>query len=281
MESNSVIAAWGSDLHLNFLSEGSLRKFLKGVGSLGLPALLSGDISDGPRLERHLARLGAACPGSVFFVLGNHDYYHSGFDRTEGLVRRAVRETPNLVYLPDSGVTALLPGVGLIGPDLWCDGRISPDLESVPFHMNDFAYIEELKCVAFDRQSLREVIRVMQAKADSGVASLEKSLKEAVSRGFDRVIVLSHTAPLAAMDPCPSELSPFYVCKAAGDLLMEFTAGYPGVKFLWLSGHTHCESRLQVRPNVLCASLRAQYENPRLSGRVYEDLSVSLGREGI
>jgi predicted phosphohydrolase len=270
---NTPIAAWGSDLHLNFLDHGKASEFIKTVDAAGLPFLVSGDISDGRKLAMHLGLLGDNCSSTCYFVSGNHDYYHSSFAGVNRIMRRAVLDHPNLVYLPHAGLTELVPGVGLIGPDGWCDGRIVDNLHLTPFGMNDFLLISDLNMAWPDEDRRNVIIDRMRAKADAGVVALTAMLQAAVGK-YDRVVILSHTAPFAEMDTRRSELSPFYVWKSAGDTIKDFASGHPGMKFLWLSGHTHCHSKLEVLPNLTCASNHASYRNPHMDGRVYDDLTV-------
>lgn len=267
------IAVWGSDLHLNFLEHNKAAAFIKKVDSAGLPFLVSGDISDGRKLATHLGVLSENCSTTCYFVPGNHDFYHSSFAGVDRIVRQATAEHPNLVYLPHAGLTELVSGVGLIGPDGWCDGRIVDNLHLTPFGMNDFLHISDLNMTWPDKERRNVIIERMRAKADAGVVALVAMLQAAVGK-YDRVVILSHAAPFVEMDTCRSELSPFYVWKSAGDTIKEFASGHPGMKFLWLSGHTHCHYKLEALPNLVCASNHAEYLYPHMDGRVYDDLTV-------
>ena len=60
----------------------------------------------------------------IYFVLGNHDYYHGSIAETRARVIELCGTHPRLRYLTAlDEVEALTRHVGLVGHDGWADGR--------------------------------------------------------------------------------------------------------------------------------------------------------------
>jgi hypothetical protein len=255
---SDILGIWLTDTHMNFLSNGVKRKFLKKIAASGKSLFITGDISDYDRLEKNLRELSKACKGSVYFVTGNHDSYHGSWAQLDVLLRRATRDYPNLVYLPHVGIVKLNEDTCVIGPEGWYDGRLT-DMRNdfmTPMGMNDFNYIDELK---WDSRSA--VIEAFEARADAGLVQL-KALCEAAVKRYKNVIILSHPAPFERILKWRSELAPFYVWYNAGQYIGSFAAEHPDTHFLWLSGHTHEDADIDILPNLRCCSQSAVYRLP-------------------
>lgn len=83
--------AWATDLHLVFVRGRSLEEFHASLAQTSADAIaISGDISDGRWLERHLSMIARSVQKPIFVVLGNYDRYHTSFADAEEQVRRVV-----------------------------------------------------------------------------------------------------------------------------------------------------------------------------------------------
>ena len=98
--------AWATDLHLVFVPRGPLHAFCESLAQTSADAIaITGDISDGRRLERHLSLIAENVQKPIFVLLGNHDRYHTSFADAEEQVRR-VGEIHRFAKQP--GMRALL-----------------------------------------------------------------------------------------------------------------------------------------------------------------------------
>lgn len=263
--------AWLSDIHMNFLTNpGVKRKFLDSIRDCKKPLFITGDISDGRKLQLNLTELAEASEYPVYFVTGNHDYYHSSFKKTDALIRRMTKEHSNLVYLTETGITPLSDTCCVIGVDSWYDGKIVPSLCTTELAMNDFNYIEDLSVGSRDFK-----IKVFQDRASNALDHL-KALCEVAAKKYKKIIILSHPVPFGRMDEFKgSSLSPFYVWHEAGAFILDFAERNKEKSFLWLSGHTHILSSFVV-DNLSCYSLGAEYNYPNIGAIVSEDFSIDF-----
>src|SRR5262245_54018805 len=93
--------AWATDVHLNFLSSHELADFARALDASSADAiLLTGDIAEAPSLERLLVALGRALKRPIYFVLGNHDFYHGSIAEVRSKAAALSRSSPWLRWLP-------------------------------------------------------------------------------------------------------------------------------------------------------------------------------------
>lgn len=261
------LAHWTTDTHLNFnINTGFRRKFFQSIKNCKTPIIITGDIGDGRSLEHNLNTLAESTDSTIYFITGNHDYYHSSFKRTQEIIDHCVLENPNLVYLPKSWVVGLSSDTCIIGPEGWYDGKIVPDLVFTPFVLNDFSHIKDLS-----NRSKGDTILEFQKRANDGLEQLKKMLNDAV-KSYEKIIILSHPAPFGRMTQF-SEIQPFYVWYDAGCYVADFVREHPKHKFLWLSGHTHNYAEFNL-DNLNCYSQGAEYFYPKLGAFIDTDLNV-------
>jgi predicted phosphohydrolase len=255
--------AWLADLHLNFMNERGRRRFVDRVAATKPDAvLIGGDIADGwtvvPALELLAARV--TCP--VYFVLGNHDFYHRSIAAVRAQVRAAIQDT-GLVYLPDAGVVALCPGVALVGHDGWADGR-NGDFAGSSFAPNDFNHIHDFQVFGEKTQRLR----LMQSLAGEAAEYLGRVLPEAAGTS-EQVLVVTHVPPFAGASwyrgrPSGADRLPFYSSRCIGDVLLDVMARHPECQATVLAGHTHGACRFEAAANVEVRTTEAEYGKPRI-----------------
>jgi hypothetical protein len=135
---------WLTDIHLNFLTEAKVKAFLAEVdGARPDAVLIGGDIGEAHDVCDYLGQIGQAIAVPVYFVLGNHDFYHGSIRETRRRVAELCAGHPRLHYLTVEDHAELAPHVGLVGHDGWADGRLGNYARSL-VAMNDFRLISEL-----------------------------------------------------------------------------------------------------------------------------------------
>ena len=85
--------AWCNDLHFDFVHPGQKLAFVEQMLADAPDAILvGGDISVATKLEDDLRGLAVGFKRPVYFVLGNHDCYHSSIERVRELARGLTKE---------------------------------------------------------------------------------------------------------------------------------------------------------------------------------------------
>lgn len=269
-----VRVAWITDIHLDFLDHSARRRLYDAIRAAAPDAVLcSGDISESNAIESSLQELGEALGCSLYFVLGNHDYYRGSIVETRRRVARLCAQMPQLVYLTDSSVVELTPETALVGHDGWADGRLG-DFAHSDVILNDYLLIEELHkwkgIFALDRESLGvELARLGDETARHWQAVLPAAL--ATHR---RVVAVTHVPPYREACWYGDRLSddnwlPHFACCASGEALSAIMRGRPDRELLVLCGHTHSASRSRILENIEVQSGAAEYGVPRLQ-RIFE-----------
>ena len=257
--------AWLTDIHLNFLSPPAQEAFIAGLAQTDADAfLLGGDIGEADDVGDHLeAFSGLGKP--VYFVLGNHDFYHGTISGVRAEVRHLA--CSNLHYLCDAGVVPLTADTCLIGHDGWGDGRLGTYFRSRVI-LNDWRLIGEFAGLAD-----RERLDVLHALGDEAATHLQAVLPDGLDR-FRHIVVLTHVPPFK--DACwhegrisNDEWLPHFTCKAVGDVLAEAMAARPDRQMTVLCGHTHGAGEAQVLPNLRVLTGGAEYGEPKVQ-RVLE-----------
>lgn len=259
---------WLTDIHLEFLSPARLTDFCVALARARPEALvITGDISQSRGLEAHLRILERALECPVYFVLGNHDYYHGSIAQVRDLAVRMTMGSPRLCWLPAAGVVPLSDTTALVGHDGWADGRLG-DYANSAVVLNDYRFIEELSFI-----DPEERLRRLNMLGDDAADHLRRHLPEALAR-WRTVIVATHVPPFAGAAWHNGRMSdddwlPHFASKSVGDALLEAMEGRDDREMLVLCGHTHGEGELLVRPNLKVLTGGAVYGEPRVQ-RVLE-----------
>ncbi|MCE9544886.1 MAG: metallophosphoesterase [Planctomycetia bacterium] len=266
-------AFWLTDIHLNFLSPQETDVFLEDLAAARPDAvLLGGDIGEARNVIGQLARIDDVLAVPIYFVLGNHDFYHGSIAGVRRAVDELCRLRPRLHYLTTGGVTSggvvrLAPGVGLIGHDGWADVRVG-DYERSLVMMNDYRLIAELaNC------SKQERLPKLRALGDEAAEHIRQVLPAALAEN-EHVLLLTHVPPLLAAcwydgRTSDEEWSPHFTCLAVGEACLEIMAGHPERKLTVLCGHTHSPGTCQPLPNMTVLTGGAEYGQPAVQ-RVFE-----------
>jgi Icc protein len=255
--------AWLTDPHLNFAGIQKVSGLMASVRAQSPDALLiSGDIGEAPDLEGWLQQIGweAKCP--VYFVLGNHDFYHSSVAEVRAHVSVLSEHNAALCWLGEGGVIALSDHTALIGHDGWGDARLGDALHSRVM-LADFDCIHDLRSA-----SKPELIARLQALGDEAARVIREALTQALS-SHRHVIVLTHVPPFA--EACwhdghhsDEEWLPYFSCHAVGEVLRELMGAHPEHTAHVLCGHTHSGGDAQILPNLRVTTGAATYRRPQL-----------------
>jgi predicted phosphohydrolase len=234
---------WATDTHFDAAPAGAIERLAADMTRAEVQAVvLTGDIALGKTVAATVTRFQECLRVPCYYVLGNHDYY----GRSVAEVRDD-RAMPSW-YLPQCGMVDLAPGVHLIGVDGWGDNRYGNPCD--PKLLNDTFHIHELRA-AHLRHELGKQLR---AFGTAEARKLRGLLKKALV-GAKTIVVATHVPPF--IEACvyggrtgDPDRTPFFACKATGDLLKQTAMDNPGVRFLVLSGHTHGGALVNLFPNL-------------------------------
>jgi predicted phosphohydrolase len=204
--------------------------------------LITGDISNAERLDEHLAVLSTlGCP--IFFVLGNHDFWHGSFAGVTALVRSTCSKKTNLVFLDQGGLVQLGGGAALMGGQGWGDGQAGLG-EKSPVTSRDRQLIQEF--ADKPREKYFEMLRKMgRASAVSFSQMAVQALEDS-----QHLILATHVPPFAASALREPEYLPYYVNVALGEEILRVAHQFPLKRISVYCGHTHRECVYRPLPNV-------------------------------
>ena len=256
--------AWLTDIHLNFLLTEQTLAFLRVVRSTEPDAvLISGDIAEAHDLRRYLELIDDELALPVYFVLGNHDFYHGSISQVRAIADDVCRHRPKLHFLTHcESPIELTPNVALVGHDGWADGRLG-DYERSIVQMTDWSVIGDF----IGRDKWRRW-PIVQSLGDEAAAHLRRVLPLALDR-FATAIVLTHVPPLREACWHEGRLSdddwaPHFACKAVGDALLEIARLYPDRQIDVYCGHTHGEGKCRPLQNLYIHTGGAEYGEPQI-----------------
>lgn len=255
--------AWATDIHLEFLTPAGLTRFVVTLAESKAEAfLLGGDINQALGIEKHLRILERALERPIYFVLGNHDYYHGEVARVRERITAITAASPVLRWLPALGPVGLSDECGLVGHDGWADGRFG-DYANSRVMLNDYRMIED-----FIGLGPADRLARMQALAQGAADFFRLELPRALAR-WKRVIVLTHVPPFAEAAWHMGKISdqdwlPHFASQVTGAVLKEIMEQHPHRQLLVLCGHTHSPGEVQVLPNLRVLTGGARYGHPEI-----------------
>ena len=227
---------------------------------------ITGDIADAPMLVDALREMASYLKMPIYFVLGNHDFYHSEIVKVKQAVSQLCTNEPLLIWLSESKVNKLTNDTLLIGQDGWADGRYG-DYQNSNVVLNDSRLIYDLftqKILGKDK-----LLQKMHKLADADAAMLEINLEEAAKLSAKKIIILTHVAPFVGACWHEGKISnenwlPFFASKATGDVVFKFAEENPNIDFMVLCGHSHSEGIYQPIDNLLVKTGKAKYYHPEI-----------------
>ncbi|MDX1992340.1 MAG: metallophosphoesterase [bacterium] len=260
--------AWLTDIHFDFLKVEQIAEFLLSLKALETDAVvISGDIGLARNVREFLRMIEYVVPGTVYFVLGNHDFYGSSIQKVRAAIGALTETSPKLRWLPTAGVVELSAQVGMIGHDSWPDGRLG-NYATSRVELNDYHLIHEF--IGLDKAAR---LAVMNRLGDEAAAYFRQTLPAALSR-HEHVYLVTHVPPFR--DACwhqgrisgPDWL-PHFGCKAVGDVLLDVMHHHPQKRLTVFCGHTHGRGRVDILPNLRVLTGGAEYGAPEVQ-QVFE-----------
>ena len=133
-----------TDIHLNFVNKESRMDFYQQIAAEhGDGILVTGDIAEALSIEQALREMANELQQRIYFVLGNHDYYHGSIKDVRQKIASLTEAHPHLFWLPSSGPQKFSNDVILLGHDCFVDGRNGNYIDSRVI-LNDSRMIVDL-----------------------------------------------------------------------------------------------------------------------------------------
>ncbi|MDF1685127.1 MAG: metallophosphoesterase [Legionellaceae bacterium] len=265
MNTNKI--AWVTDIHLNFLKSAARKKFYKHVIETGADQILiTGDIAEATNVCELLQEFVEVTGKSIYFVLGNHDYYHNSVAHVREKITALCKQNKKLIWLGEPKVVTLSNDAILLGHDGWADARYG-DFEHSPINLNDSRLIAELyQAFLLSKSALKYE---MQKLADQDAKILEETITKAITANIKQVIIATHVPPFPECSwhkdhPSDKDWLPYFASKATGDVIMAAARTYANVQFLVLCGHTHTATSIDFLDNLKIRAGGAEYYKPEV-----------------
>lgn len=236
--------------------------------------LLTGDISTGRFIQSHIEYIGNMFKKHqkrLFFVLGNHDFYHSSFAKVRNEIQQTVSQKKFkgiLYYLTNKSYYDAATKTLFVGSDGWYDGEYSPFLETT-VQMNDYYIVEELNLIRIKSvPALREECKRLSSVAASQVRSdIEFGI---AAYSPEKIIILTHVPPFRELSTHKGKVSnetwlPCFSSKFFGDMILETAQKNTGIKFHLFCGHSHDRAEYQPLDNLVCLTGPSEYSRPEES----------------
>jgi Icc-related predicted phosphoesterase len=269
---DSMKIAWTTDLHLNFVDDLHIDRFIDAVRDSQPDAvLIGGDIGEADSFAAYLERLTGGLDVPIHFVLGNHDYYKGSIAGVQETARKLCRDASGLNWLAESGPVWLGEQTGLVGHGGWGDARAGDFLAS-DVVLNDYLLIAELRSAAGLKTPETilnpELMETLHRLGDETAAHLRRVLPEALDR-CEHVLVAMHVPPFREAcwyrgTVCDDNWAPHFTCVAAGEALLEQAKRHPQRRITVLCGHTHSSGTVKMRDNLEVRTGDAEYGAPKV-----------------
>lgn len=256
--------AWATDIHLDHCDEAQIAAFARTILAQSPQALcLTGDLAESQNVADHLSALAEQLHMPVYFVLGNHDYYHGSIAQVRAAMTTLTQQSEWLRWMPATGLVSLSESTCLIGHDGWSDGRHG-DYATSTIKLKDYRLIAE-----FAQAGEAGRLALLNQLGDEAAAWLRPRLLQAL-QNFEQVFLLMHPPPfreacLYGTAVADDNWAPHFTCKAVGDLLEELMPLYPQTRLKVLAGHTHNPCDIAVLPNLSVQVGAAEYGAPALA----------------
>lgn len=229
---------WITDIHLNFVSLDKREQFYQGLKDADA-IVISGDIAEAPSIAKILSEVADHVGKPIYFVLGNHDYYHGEINNIRDVMQILTQENPYLFWLGCCEPIKLDSDTVLVGEDGWADGRYG-DYANTQVSLNDSWLIIDL---SQERILGRyKLLEKMQQLADHDATALYNKLIISASEGVKKIVIVTHVPPFKETALYQGKMSsddflPFFASKATGDVLLEFAKNNTQIEILVLYGN--------------------------------------------
>ena len=249
---------WITDPHLDHLTASARTQWFDRLESFeGSGILLTGDIGESDTVFGFLDEISKR-HHSIWFVLGNHDYYGSTISSMRCRVEAFAAEHETLHYLHSAEPIYYDHDSVLIGVDGWSDGRAG-DFLSSNIMLNDYRRIGELSGLESNARLAR-----LQALGAVEADTLRRTLAKLSGTPIRQVRIATHVPPFP--EACwyqgsneINEWTPHFTCVAVGKEILRFAHAHPTTQVDVLCGHAHNEGSVTLAPNLRVETGRAVY----------------------
>lgn len=259
---------WMTDIHLNFLKENAVvnwaqfaHRQAKNANCEGV--IISGDISEGNQIQSHLKILATQIGLPLYYVHGNHDYWHTSRENLFKDAKLLEDGNPQIKWLGASDVIPVTEKTALVGHDGWYDA-MAGDWTTSSTWMRDWD-----KCHDFIplRPNKGPAIGLGRLFAADAIAFVSNQIDKALLGEFETIMIVTHFPPFAAAArhngmPNDPDAAPYYCCVSMGEMLKDKALANPTKKFVVLSGHTHDAYRHDEMDNLTVYVGGAEYGQP-------------------
>jgi predicted MPP superfamily phosphohydrolase len=268
--------AWCTDIHLDSTGDtdhGAMQLCNKIKAADVDGVLLTGDISTGAQIVYHLSVLERELQMPIYFVAGNHDFYHRSVAQGRKQLKEVTEVSSYLRYMSTVPFLTLTPTTALVGHDGWYD-CLNGDLNKTTFFMNDWRLIQEFAELIKTHRS-KEIPSKAQEFSRDACVHVVGGIKAAIRRHRD-IVVITHVPPWADIAKHEGrtqddEHLPWYTSRMMGDTLLAAANAYPSHNFTVLCGHTHGRYSKQIAKNLIAHVGGAAYGLPEVQPIIVVD----------
>lgn len=253
--------AWLTDIHLNALKPQTRMDYYQRIVDTGADGIvISGDIAQAKSLNDFLQEMVEHCQLPIYFVLGNHDYYHRPMQDVRNDMVELCNKYSLLHWLPLQEQWLSDDSV-LVGCDGWADARHGDYFDS---QMHDSDHRMPLDFAHHKITGKYSLLKKMQQVADNEVEQLSQQLNTLNGSTPEHIHIFTHFPPFEQSSfykdkPSSPRHLPFYCCKALGDFLLEYASTHKDSNISVYCGHTHARSFFQPLPNCQVYTGFAEY----------------------
>jgi Icc-related predicted phosphoesterase len=268
---------WISDPHLNFVNMRDREKFYSTLEDCN-GIIITGDIGDSRDYATYLLEMKGYLNLPLYFILGNHDYYHSNIKTVRARAEELMVNNEGIYYLTLGKYhIEPVPGTFLIGVDGWGDAKAG-DFKNTKVRLNDSVLIENLR-FAEHFGGAAGLQGMMHNLAELDNDNLYQQVLNTIQYANDntilvkKIIIATHVPPYAECTmyqdrPTSPDFLPFFCNASLGETLDELAKIYTDVQFEVLCGHTHNKAYYERGKNIKVRVGGAQYYSPELTGNI-------------
>jgi predicted MPP superfamily phosphohydrolase len=257
-----------TDPHFNFIvineaghrNEVMFANFCDQIREAGCEAVvISGDITEAPYIQSDLKLFEKHLALPIYFVLGNHDFYHGSFASVWKTAEEITNTEPFIKWLQISDPIQLQEKTCLIGDDGWYDIKAG-GAEFSRLMMTDFHLIHD-----FRHQMHMSIVAMSRKLAFESTERLEQKIRKAVEQ-YDTIYIATHVPPYleAALSPqrklSDFSWAPYMTNIMMGDMLIQVAEEFRDKKFIVLAGHTHTSCLHKAWHNIEVRVGQAEYK---------------------
>lgn len=243
---------WLTDLHLDRADQDEKTALYEKLQRDDYDrAIITGDIANADTLCYELEKLANACgKKTLYFTLGNHDFYGCSLVSIYEKMKRLCDKIPNLHHLQDAGVVRLNQTTAMVGHHGWADARAGWGRKTViksPDHVSidDFSRLTQSEC--YDR---------MESLGKESTKLIRRLLVPALAK-YQHVVVATHVPPFqscAQYDDrrCGDTHLPHYCNVSMGAMLIALAKRHSHRRITVIAGHTHSACKAYIIRNLRC-----------------------------